>query len=192
MDHPLDARQEPSALERWILEVLYCDPKGSRAFLRIISRILRKSKVFAYVGLSQNLKDHFKTLRTIKTLWVAGLITSDVQKRTSAGGTPPTAPPVVPPPAVDTATARNDNTHRRCAIPHTRRPPTDTRRLGGGSGVGRENGHCEAERPRKATFNGSKSYLRQTAAFWRPFVIFWGVVEPLEIYDRRTRNPPGP
>jgi len=30
-DHPLDALREPSALEGWILEVLDCDPKGSRA-----------------------------------------------------------------------------------------------------------------------------------------------------------------
>jgi len=36
-DHPLDACREPSALEGWTLEVLYCDPKGSRAFLRIHS-----------------------------------------------------------------------------------------------------------------------------------------------------------
>jgi len=36
-DHPLDTRREPSALEGWILEILYCDPKGSRAFLRILS-----------------------------------------------------------------------------------------------------------------------------------------------------------
>jgi len=36
-DHPLDARREPSALEGWTLEVLYCDPKGGRAVLRIFS-----------------------------------------------------------------------------------------------------------------------------------------------------------
>jgi len=36
-DHPLATRYEPSALEGWILEILYCDPKGSRAFLRILS-----------------------------------------------------------------------------------------------------------------------------------------------------------
>ena len=29
--------QEPFALEGWILEILCCDPKGSRAFLRILS-----------------------------------------------------------------------------------------------------------------------------------------------------------
>ena len=33
----LAARREPSALEGWILEVLYCNPQGSRAFLRILS-----------------------------------------------------------------------------------------------------------------------------------------------------------
>ena len=32
-----DAPREPSALEGWILEVLCCNPKGSRAFLRILS-----------------------------------------------------------------------------------------------------------------------------------------------------------
>jgi len=31
------ARREPSALEGWILEILHCAPKGSRAFLRILS-----------------------------------------------------------------------------------------------------------------------------------------------------------
>ena len=36
-DHPLDARREPSALEGWILEVLYRDPKESRACMRILS-----------------------------------------------------------------------------------------------------------------------------------------------------------
>ena len=36
-DHPLAVRREPSALEGWTLEVLYCDPKDSRAFLRILS-----------------------------------------------------------------------------------------------------------------------------------------------------------
>jgi len=36
-DDPLDVPREPSALEGWTLEVLYCDPKGSRAFLRILS-----------------------------------------------------------------------------------------------------------------------------------------------------------
>ena len=30
-DHPLDARREPSTLERWICEILCCDPKGRRA-----------------------------------------------------------------------------------------------------------------------------------------------------------------
>ena len=34
---PLAARREPSALEGWVLEVLYCNPKGSRAFLQILS-----------------------------------------------------------------------------------------------------------------------------------------------------------
>ena len=32
-----DPRREPSALEGWILEILGCDPKASRAFLRILS-----------------------------------------------------------------------------------------------------------------------------------------------------------
>ena len=36
-DRPLDTRREPSALEGWILELLYCDPKGRRACLRILS-----------------------------------------------------------------------------------------------------------------------------------------------------------
>jgi len=36
-DLQTDARREPSALEGWILQVLYCDPNGSRAFLRILS-----------------------------------------------------------------------------------------------------------------------------------------------------------
>ena len=47
LDHPLNLRREPSALEGWILEFLLCDPggldsrffccdpKGCRAFLRI-------------------------------------------------------------------------------------------------------------------------------------------------------------
>ena len=35
--HPIDPRHEPSALEGWILEILGCDPKGSRGFLRILS-----------------------------------------------------------------------------------------------------------------------------------------------------------
>ena len=36
-DRPLAARREPSALEGWILKILYCDPKGSRGFLEILS-----------------------------------------------------------------------------------------------------------------------------------------------------------
>jgi len=39
-DHPLDARREASALEGWILDILWCDPndpKGSSALLRILS-----------------------------------------------------------------------------------------------------------------------------------------------------------
>jgi len=35
-DHLGDTRREPSALEGWIHEVFDCDPKGSRAFLRIL------------------------------------------------------------------------------------------------------------------------------------------------------------
>ena len=36
-DHPLHTRCEPSALERWILEILRRDSKGIRGFLRILS-----------------------------------------------------------------------------------------------------------------------------------------------------------
>ena len=36
-DHPLDTRREPSALYCWIFEILYCNPKGRRALLRIPS-----------------------------------------------------------------------------------------------------------------------------------------------------------
>ena len=36
-DHPLDTHREPSALYCWILEILYCNPKGRRALLRIPS-----------------------------------------------------------------------------------------------------------------------------------------------------------
>ena len=35
-DHPLDPRREPSALEDLILEIFCCDPKESRACLRIL------------------------------------------------------------------------------------------------------------------------------------------------------------
>jgi len=45
-DHPLVARREPFALEDWILESLYCDPKGSGLFC---GSFLRKGEVFAYV-----------------------------------------------------------------------------------------------------------------------------------------------
>ena len=34
---PLDARRRPSAMEGCILEIFCCDPKGSRALLRILS-----------------------------------------------------------------------------------------------------------------------------------------------------------
>ena len=34
-DHPLATHSEPSALYCWILEILYCTPKGRRALLRI-------------------------------------------------------------------------------------------------------------------------------------------------------------
>ena len=64
-EHPLNARREPSALEGWILEVLYCDPQKtcfqktcSLAGLFCVS-FLRKGKVFACVGLIQNLKDSY-------------------------------------------------------------------------------------------------------------------------------------
>ena len=36
-DHPLATHLEPSALYCWILEILYCTPKGRRALLRIPS-----------------------------------------------------------------------------------------------------------------------------------------------------------
>jgi hypothetical protein len=36
-DHPLAAHSEPSKLEGWIPQILYCDSEGSRAFLRILS-----------------------------------------------------------------------------------------------------------------------------------------------------------
>ena len=36
-DHPLDTHCEPSALYCWILEILYCNPKGRKAFLRVPS-----------------------------------------------------------------------------------------------------------------------------------------------------------
>ena len=35
-DFPLAAHRTPFVPENWILEVLYCDPKGGRAFLRIL------------------------------------------------------------------------------------------------------------------------------------------------------------
>ena len=79
-DHPSAARRELSALEGWILEVFYCEPKGRRAFWRILPKEGRglvlgpwglfgalfkflgifqggPEGVFAYVGLIQNLKD---------------------------------------------------------------------------------------------------------------------------------------
>ena len=34
-DHPLNTHCEPSALYCWILEILYCIPKGRRALLQI-------------------------------------------------------------------------------------------------------------------------------------------------------------
>ena len=40
-DHPLDTHSEPSALYCWILEILYCDPKGLRALLRVPSTVGR-------------------------------------------------------------------------------------------------------------------------------------------------------
>ena len=47
---PKGTHCEPSALYCWILEILYCTPKGRRALLRM-------GEVFAYVGSIQNLKD---------------------------------------------------------------------------------------------------------------------------------------
>ena len=35
-DRLLDDRRKPSALEGWILEILFCDPKGSGDFMRIL------------------------------------------------------------------------------------------------------------------------------------------------------------
>ena len=54
LDHPLDTHREPSALYCWILEILYCDPKGRRALLRVPSTV---GRVFAYVESIQNLKN---------------------------------------------------------------------------------------------------------------------------------------
>ena len=44
-DHPSAACREPSALEGWILEVIYCDPKESKAFLRILSTEKRSGRL---------------------------------------------------------------------------------------------------------------------------------------------------
>ena len=41
LDHPLDTHSEPSALYCWILEILYCNPKGRRALLRVPSTVGR-------------------------------------------------------------------------------------------------------------------------------------------------------
>ena len=43
-DHSLAARHEPSALKGWILEVLYCDPKGAGLFC---GSSTRQGEVFA-------------------------------------------------------------------------------------------------------------------------------------------------
>ena len=40
-DHPLATHREPSALYCWILEILYCNPKGRRASLRVSSTVGR-------------------------------------------------------------------------------------------------------------------------------------------------------
>ena len=84
-DHPLDTHCEPSALYCWILEILYCDPKGRRTLLRVpstegrsvclcwaklkpkgpkglfcesfLSKDLQKGEEVAHSGLFQNLKD---------------------------------------------------------------------------------------------------------------------------------------
>ena len=39
-DHPLDTHHEPSAPYCWILEILYCNPKGRRALLRIPTTVV--------------------------------------------------------------------------------------------------------------------------------------------------------
>ena len=46
-----DARREPSALEGWILEVLFCSLKGGGAFLRCLST----ERYITYVGRNLNL-----------------------------------------------------------------------------------------------------------------------------------------
>ena len=40
---PLATHHEPSALYCWILEILYCDPKGRRALLRVPSKVGRSA-----------------------------------------------------------------------------------------------------------------------------------------------------
>ena len=40
-DRPIDTHREPSALYCWILEILYCDPKGRRALLQTPSKVGR-------------------------------------------------------------------------------------------------------------------------------------------------------
>ena len=52
----LDARREPFALQGWILEILHCDPKGSRAFFADFADP-SYGRAIAYVGRIQDLKD---------------------------------------------------------------------------------------------------------------------------------------
>ena len=40
-NHPVDTHREPSALYCWIFEILYCDPKGRKALLRVPSTVGR-------------------------------------------------------------------------------------------------------------------------------------------------------
>ena len=57
-DQPSVTRRQPLALEGWIHDILYCDPKESRAFLRILStENLQKGEMFAHVGQNQTLEN---------------------------------------------------------------------------------------------------------------------------------------
>ena len=52
-DYPVEALRELSALEGWNLEVLCCDPKGSRAFCKyFLSRVRPRNFRFADLALS--------------------------------------------------------------------------------------------------------------------------------------------